>query len=298
MAEISRAELQAAVDPAKATVTDVKHMSSYNWIEAATPTIVVPGTPAHWAALEAPRQIAKDSGHIYIAQNAARHPESPLEPLFRFLYAENDSFDISSADVITDRNNIRKLLSLVSPEFDQKKAEAFTIKVEVVQGTSTILCRDEAETQCIIGPNEFRGQRHEFEKAYTVHQVPDSTGYHRVISYRFCGLNLLVRYELDAYVEDAKAAARRKDPEDDSISRMMQNLALSSSQGPEHTDVAGSKLRVKKGGQAVPLSSTLEIKTRTFRNRLSFDAVAPQLWVSQTPNLVCAYHNRGRFQKP
>ncbi len=171
MAEISRAELQAAVDPAKATITDVKHMSSYNWIEAATPTIVVPGTPARWTALEGPRQIARDSGHIYIAQNAARHPESPLEPLFRSLYAENDSFDVRSADVITDRNNIRKLLSLVSPEFDIKKAEAFTIKVEVVQDTTTILCRDEAETQCIIGPNEFRGYGHEFEKAYTVHQV-------------------------------------------------------------------------------------------------------------------------------
>ncbi|KAJ4163244.1 hypothetical protein LMH87_004985 [Akanthomyces muscarius] len=156
MAEISRAELQEAVDPAKATITDVKHMSSYNWIEAATPIIVVPGTPARWTALEGPRQIARDSGHIYIAQNATRHPESPLEPLFRSLYAENDSFDVRSADVITDRNNIRKLLSLVSPEFDIKKAEAFTIKVEVVQDTTTILCRDEAETQCIIGPNEFR----------------------------------------------------------------------------------------------------------------------------------------------
>ncbi len=103
---------------------------------------------------------------------------------------------------------------------------------------------------------------------------------------------------MDAYVEDAKAAARRKDPEDYSISRMMQNLALSSSQGPEHTEVDGSKLRVKKSGQAVPLSSTLEIKTRAFRNRLSFDAVAPQLCVSQTPNLVRAYHSRGRFQMP
>lgn len=72
----------------------------------------------------------------------------------------------------------------------------------------------------------------------------------------------------------------------------MQGLALSPSQGPEHTTVAGSKLRVKQGGKAVPLSSALETKTRAIRNPLRFEAVAPQLWVSQTPNLVRAHHDR------
>lgn len=167
-----------------------------------------------------------------------------------------------------------------------------------MQDTTTILCRDEAETQYIVGPREFRGYGHEFEKAYTIDQITGSTGHHRVISYRFCGLNFIVRYETDAYVDDPKTGSHRTDPEDDSISRMMQNMALSPSRGPEHTTIAGSKLRVKQGGKAVPLSSTLEIKTRAIKNPLSFEAVASQLWVSQTPNLVRAYHERGSFQKP
>ncbi|KAJ5693744.1 geranylgeranyl pyrophosphate synthetase [Penicillium majusculum] len=67
-------------DPAEAIIADVKHLSSYNWIEAPEPTIAVPGSPALWSAPQGSRQIKKDSGFVYIAQNAIRHPNSPLEP--------------------------------------------------------------------------------------------------------------------------------------------------------------------------------------------------------------------------
>jgi hypothetical protein len=112
--EISRLDLDELQAPSSALITDIKHLSSYNWIEEPTPTIVVPGSPALWSAPKTPRQVKKDSGLIYIAQNAARHPDSPLEPLFRALYVAHPSFNIHSTDVVTDRNNIRKLLSFVS----------------------------------------------------------------------------------------------------------------------------------------------------------------------------------------
>lgn len=83
--KISRLGLESSV-PAEAIITDVKHLASYNWIEAPTPTIVVPGSPAQWSPPQGNRCVKKDSGLVYIAQNAARHPDSPLEPLFRSLY--------------------------------------------------------------------------------------------------------------------------------------------------------------------------------------------------------------------
>jgi hypothetical protein len=118
--EISRLDLQELETPTSASITDVKHLSSYNWIEApnAGPTIAVPGSPSLWSAPEVSRRLKKDSGLVYIAQNAARHPESPLEPLFRALYITNPSFDIRSTDVVADRNNIRKLLSFINPPLD------------------------------------------------------------------------------------------------------------------------------------------------------------------------------------
>lgn len=287
MPEILHAQLEELVTSGQAAITDVTHLASYNWIEATTPTIFVPGIPARWNAPETPKQLNKDSGHIYIAQNAARHPDSPLEPLFRSLYAENDSFDIGSANIITDRNNIRKLLSFVSPELSEYPPEEFTINIEVVNNTA-ILCRDETATHVFLGPADFRGFGHEFEKAYTVSEVTGSTGHHRVISYQFCGLALILRYETDAYM-GGSTSSNPGEPEGGSISPG----------GPTGgSSFPGSRLIMRRGGRPVPLGSIIKIKTRTMGRRLDFRSLAEQLWASQTPNLVRAYHDKGKFYDP
>lgn len=277
-----------------ALITDVKHLSSYNWIEASTPTIAVPGSPPLWSAPKCPKRLKKDSGLIYVAQNAARHPDSPLEPLFRALYTANPSFDIRSVDIVTDRNNIRKLLSIVNPRLSKGGLEPFAISVEIA-GNTAIFCREEAVTHEVVGPNDFRGFGHEFEKAYTTEQISGSTGHHRIVSYRFGGLKFLVRHETDGYVGD-----HNEEPEHDRLSHMLGSLSLSSSNdhsSPHYTRSSGSKLTVKREGQVVPLESTLEIKTRVAHKPLQIHEVAPQLWISQTPKLVRAYHQRGTFEE-
>ncbi|KFY50080.1 hypothetical protein V495_00358 [Pseudogymnoascus sp. VKM F-4514 (FW-929)] len=310
IAQISRQKLQDLSTPPVATITDVKQLSSYNWIEAPSPTIAVPGTPPLWSAPSAPRRLKKDSGLIYIAQNAARHPDtrhpdSPLEPLFRALCVTNPSFDIRSIDVVTDRNNIRKLLSFINPSMTRNPLESFTINIEVTKNTA-IFCRDETETHEFIGPNEFKGYGHEFEMAYTTSQIRASTGHHRVISYRFGGLNFIVRHETDGYVDDKKMSSSNakgpesdslSSPESDSLSSMLGSLSLSPTNGLQIT-TPGSKLRIKEEGQMISLESTLELKTRVIHKRIEIREVAPQLWISQTPKLVRAYHQRGTFQVP
>ncbi|KAM3463918.1 hypothetical protein NHJ6243_002880 [Beauveria neobassiana] len=266
MAVISRAQLQSVTASGRAVITDVKHLSSYNWIEAPTPTIVVPGMPALWVAPKGPRRLARDSGFFYIAQNAARHPDHPLEPLFRSLYAEDEFFDISSVGVITERNSIRKLLSLIIPDPYKSESSAFTIGVEVIKDT-VIFRRDEAVTHEILGPGSYRGHGHEFEKAYT-----------------FCDLKFIVCHETDAYIDETN----------DSCEGTMENLATPLT---AYTSINDSKLRIAKGGKMVPLHTVLEIKTRTMRKPLAIRDVAPQLWISQTPNLVRAHHRYGEFDK-
>lgn len=299
LAEISRLNLQDLSTPDLASITHVKHLSSYNWIEAPTPTIAVPGSPPLWTAPTAPQQLKKDSGLIYIAQNAARHPESPLEPLFRSLYIANPSFDIRSIDVVTDRNNIRKLLSFVDPGSTRNGLENFTINIEVTKNTA-IFCRTETATHEFIGPREFRGFGHEFEKAYTTSQISGSTGHHRIISYRFSDLNFIVRYETDGYVEAGTSisSSNSKEPESDILSSLLGPLSLSPTNSPPNITPAGSKLRIQEEGQVVPLASTLEIKTRISHRPLEIQEVAPQLWLSQTGKLVRAYHHKGIFKRP
>lgn len=282
-----------------ASITDVKPLSSYNWIEASTPTIAVPGSPSLWSPLGTPRQLKKDSGLIYIAQNAARHPDSPLEPLFRALFVTDPSFDIRSIDLVTDRNNLRKLLSFVNPASTRNGLETFTINIEVVKDT-VIFSRTETLTQEFIGPHEFRGFGHEFEKVYTTNQISGSTGHHRILSYRFADLNLIIRHETDAYVDAGTeiSHASSKDPKSDNLSSLLGSLSLSPTSSLSNTTPTGSKLKVKEEGQVRPLASTLEIKTRVFHKPLDLQEIAPQLWISQTLKLVRAYHKNGTFKNP
>ncbi|RYN85844.1 hypothetical protein AA0119_g13066 [Alternaria tenuissima] len=305
IAEISRSELKDINTPVSASITDVQHLTSYNWIEAprVTPTIAVPGSPDLWSPPNGPFRLEKDTGHVYIAQNAARYPESPLEPLFRALYVSHPSFNVASIDVVTDRNNIRKLLSLTNPRWSSYKREDFTIQVEVTNNTA-IFCREETKTEEYIGPNKFRGYGHSFEKKCTSRQVSGSTGHHRIISYSFGGLKFIVRYETDGYVGIVGAQlslqpAGNQAPDVDDLSSVLDSLSLSpqsSSAGKTYSD--SSKLIIRKEGQVVPLPSILEIKTRVSHKPLAFEDVVSQLWVSQTPKLVRAYHNRGVFPVP
>ncbi|KAH8807632.1 hypothetical protein F5884DRAFT_844512 [Xylogone sp. PMI_703] len=297
--EISRDDLQYLHLPPSALITDVTHLSSYNWIEAPTPTIAVPGSPSLWTPLQYPRKLRKDSGLIYIAQNAARHPDSPLEPLFRALYISDPSFDINSIGVVTDRNNIRKLLSFINPGLSRDGSKAFTINIEV-NNTTAIFCREDSATYEVIGAHEFKGFGHQFVKTYTRSQIRGETGHHRIISYRFGGLSFIIRHETDGYIDDKPGtpSSNIKGPESDSLSSLLESMSLSEGLSSVKKSNTQSKLTVRDEGKTVQRESTLQIKTRTINKTLNVQDIAPQLWISQTPNLVIAYHENGTFRVP
>ena len=297
--QISLEDLSDSSIPLSVSMTGVKHLSSYNWIEAPTPTKAVPGSPPLWTAPSGSVRVKKDTGFIYIAQNAARHPESPLEPLFRALYIADPDFDIRSIDVVTDRNNVRKLLSFVDRASAKNGLEAFEIRLEVVENTA-ILSREETATYEVIGPDDFKGYGHEFEKAYTTNKISGSTGHHRIVSYQMGDLKFVIRHETDGYVGKGtgEPSSKSKEPESDNLSSLLGSLSLSPATSTPKAVSTESGLTIKRGGQVVPIGSTLEIKTRVFRKRLEISEVASQLWISQTPNLVRAYHNNGTFQDP
>lgn len=232
---------------------------------------------------------------MYINQNAARHPDSPLEPLFLALYTMQPSFDISSTDIVTDRNNLRKLLSFVQPGTEGDALVPFTIEIEIYKNTA-LFSRVEESNQERIPPGEFRGFGHEFEKVYTRAQIDGSTGHHRIVSYRFGGMSFIVRHETDGYVKSSLSGIEENQA--DELSGALESLSLTPNPtltNPHHTS---SRLVVRREGQTIPLDSTLEIKTRASHRRLSIQEVAPGIWTSQTPKLVRAYHRGGIFQPP
>ncbi|KAK5188523.1 hypothetical protein LTR47_011679 [Exophiala xenobiotica] len=140
----------------------------------------------------------------------------------------------------------------------------------VITKNTAIFCRDEAKTMEYIGPQEFRGFGHELEKAYTISQISDSTGHHRVISYRFSDLNIIIRHETDAYVDTDTTASSRGARNDalDGPSSVFGTLSLLSANSPPRIDPSGSKFVIKEEGQLITLESTLEIKTEYSISRL------------------------------
>ena len=269
LAEIPRPQRDNLVESTPAAkISHVQHLSSYNWIDRKEPTIVVPGRPALWAPpKETHTQVREDGagGTIsYVDQNAARLPNSPVEPLFRALFITRPEFDISNVDLVTDRNNLRKLLSFVNPRLGGKsfRRREFSIVAEAVDGCRTVIFR-RVEPASFFEPTPgssvggIQGYGHAFEKAYTTDRVKGSTAHHRIISYRFAGLNMVVRYETDGCV--APSNNTMGDPSEESI---------------------------------------LEIKTRKLPKRIGFQDVMPQLWMSQTHKLVRASHVDGLFERP
>ncbi|KAF2760115.1 geranylgeranyl pyrophosphate synthetase [Pseudovirgaria hyperparasitica] len=310
LAEITRPDLEDTSHDFPATITDLQHLSSYNWIETKNPTIAVPGCPNLWTGLRRASAVKKDSGLIYISQNAARHPDSPLEPLFRALYLTQPSFDITTVDLVSDRNNLRKLLSFVDPNTPARRRESFTIRVECVKDT-IVFCREDTAATTYIGKNEFMGYGHSFEEACTENQVEHGTGHHRIVSYTFHGLKLLVRFETDGYVLDKQdqnphvpspskstSTCTFTPPAHDdeaSLDALLQTLTISPSQPPTPLTFPAFKLTIHPTGRTIAASSILEIKTRVQHKPIPLAEIAPQLWLSQTPKLVRAYHERGTF---
>ncbi|KAG6111041.1 hypothetical protein E4U13_005088 [Claviceps humidiphila] len=284
---ISRTDLEHLEPSGAARITGLKCVSSYSWIDAPTPTIAVPGSPPLWTPSATDVRLPKDFGLYNISENAVRLPRSPMAPIFTATFTTNPSFDVRPMDVISDRHNIRKLLSFIDPGSERYKNKKFNLKLEVVRNT-LLLSRHEKAVTCYFGRNIFHGHGHEFEKAYTTNQIHRSAGHYRIISYCFCGLNFLIRHETDGFVS----------PNEGLLGQSKSPFPSSSRRAQPTKNTSLQNVTVLHKGNIVPLESTLEIKTCNKRRLLEFRHVASQLWVSQTPQLVRAYYDEGCFSQP
>src|SRR5208282_366650 len=101
-------------------------------------------------------------GTIIVDQNAYRRPSCPLEPLFRAVYHTLPNFDPTDVDLVTDRNNLRKLLSAVSSNGDCK--EEFRIDVQFLGSTMIFNRWNKSLQENIMSPR----YRETFLKAITI----------------------------------------------------------------------------------------------------------------------------------
>ena len=182
-------------------ISECSYIGSYNWIkeDSGTPTILVPGgfeilvwldlilnhylgSPSHWQNRQLPYTIPPDRGIQFCDQNGHKMPKAILLPLIvavnkRFEMAKQPAFDWSAIDIITDRNNLRKLMRWAGGNSDD-----FRIDLQLA-GKKTILMNRFSERHM----NFFNGRTYgfSFERSSTI-PAPGcraSSGHHRIITY-------------------------------------------------------------------------------------------------------------------
>ncbi|KAF8883761.1 hypothetical protein CPB84DRAFT_1734556 [Gymnopilus junonius] len=274
-------------------VEDCAYIGSYNWLKRDEPTILVPGSPPQWQNRATPYTIPPDTGVFFSDQNGYRIPKTVLLPLIVAVnkHAETSKslpFDWPSMDIVTDRNNLRKLMRWVSGNAERD----FRIDLQLAGKRTVLMNRWEKRTREAFSGRTFG---YSFEKASTspAPGCKDSTGHHRIISYDLNGLKMVVRFEVDACIPPPAKYPRKSISSIDELADSLNAVSLSS---PSRR--AGD-LHVMEGGTVVSATAVIELTTRSQASMKSrfFDwkEAYPQLFFSQTAHHFLAIHQRGRF---
>ncbi|TFB00815.1 hypothetical protein CCMA1212_007438 [Trichoderma ghanense] len=271
-------------------ITETELIASYNWADQKAPKIIVPGRPRLWKPLEKPRQLKEDNDVYYRDNNSAFFPKHPLEPaIVSVMKMHPKSLDV---DIVGCSSTIGNLLRFV-----QGTERSFRMLVEVVGKTVHLIRRENSPKEQILG---VRGFGHAFPEAYTT-WTPDvrpSKSHHRILKFRFGGLDLLVRHSADGYVEDkdeqTSSAGKSSAAKDEDLTSLLEGLFI----GPGSGSSADSDdLEVVEGGKTTSQDSIFDLKTRSIKaiGRDTLGEELPRLWLARITKFILAHHTRGTF---
>ncbi|EGN97831.1 hypothetical protein SERLA73DRAFT_123276 [Serpula lacrymans var. lacrymans S7.3] len=293
-ASVATIEPPSITDDSDVQITDVKDLGSYNWAES--PVSKHSRSPPIWVDRAPPFTIQRDTGLFYVDQNGYRMANAPLLPLFKavdIIQKDNGdpALDWSSVDIISDRNGLRKLVRWVKGSNEPK---TFRIDMQLVGERTVLLSRWNTRLQ-----EEVVGYGHNFERDCTrlAPGCEKSSGHHRIVNYNFEGLNMVVRFEVDACVSSPVTVPSRSSRADD-LESAMAGLAIRPASKPAST-VTEDGITICKVGTNIPRTSIVELTTLREGNLDQFvwDEVYFQLLLSQTPNHFLALHTRGTFSR-
>jgi hypothetical protein len=241
----------------------------------------------------------------------------PLEPLLRSVEVTQPTFDIlDDTDVISNASNLRKLFDLLRNK--TWIAERFDIEM---RGGTMLLSRwnDDPNLSHSLGFGAG------FERA-TCHYAPDddsiiqgSASHHRVVMYRFGGLQCVVQSEVDAYYCDcdhskspfpltpAGSQSEGETPHSDGRNLPPTNAftALSlddpddspsptAAATPATASTPSPTLRIHHIGRSIPSHCLVEVKTRNA-GLIALSTPEAQLYFSRRTKLYMAQHEKGVF---
>ncbi|OWY46271.1 geranylgeranyl pyrophosphate synthetase [Alternaria alternata] len=263
---------------------DPELLCCYNWqaSDDGTNTIFVPGEPAKWQQPPLPHTLKPDSGFTYSDYNYARQPRNPYLPMFHALNLMAPNTNFHDVDVLADRNNLRILL-----EFAQGKSNGpFRLNIYLVFNTLVIVRRESRWWKHADG----KSYGFNFEKNFTrtTEGMEDATSHYRAIRYTMGPLNVVCRFEADAY-------------DDGIIPDDLTQTEAAAVRGANEGGLAergkftyNAPIRVLQKGHIIPTSQMLELKTQAYNPEgAGLVQCQDQLWFGRTSLLFTGPYDKG-----
>ena len=284
--------------PKAVTIQNYESLASYSWKDTEHPTIYVPGsslpagvqivgvnktpgTPPKFTPPLLPIQLQRDS----LTHSKPRSPAAAVDPLFEALLHQHPDFNMSSIQVVSDRNSLRNLLSFAS-----KGPGKWRIDVDMIDNTMFINQWEEFRLSMIIG-HQDSGFGHAFEGCITTRESGmDAIHHERIVRYELGGLECLVRFEADAYL-----CADGDGGGDGDGHKRLASLSLDDPAPKNSKPVLKPPYKlvyVVSGGRDVDSDLIAEIKSCST-SKFDIRKALPQLWFSQTKYRCVGYHKEG-----
>ncbi|KAK4131623.1 hypothetical protein BT67DRAFT_362345, partial [Trichocladium antarcticum] len=285
-----------------ATIRNVRTVTSFSWVDRAgsQPAILVPGKPPSWTPQTVPTPLKEDSGSFFRDKNAARYPKHPAEPAVVASLAADPSL-AADLDLFACGSTLGNLLRFV-----RGQDKTFRMLAYKVRNTVFLVRRENSPTELIHG---IRGFGHTFPDANTTWEsdVRGSVSHQRLVRYDFGGLDMLVRFEADGYMQPPSTTT--KPPRNTTAAPAATTDLLTSSlattslstvpPSPAPPSSRPPTLQITPAGTLTPHATLFDLKTRSIRTRLTRNHLAdelPRLWATQIPTLVLAFHTSGLFR--
>lgn len=121
------------------------------------------------------------------------HQLSRFEPLF---HALDSPTDLNGVQLITDRNSLRKIYGLFTPD-RMYGPKPFRIDAPKIGNVILFARWEDPENRIGVMPERYCWSQ-SFHLATSRHRLEGGTSCHRILRYEFGGINIMVRYELDS----------------------------------------------------------------------------------------------------
>jgi hypothetical protein len=174
----------------------------------------------------------------------------------------------------------------------------FRFEVEIIGNTAFFIRKENSPTELIPG---VHGYGHTFPESYTTWEpdVKGSETHQRLVRYNLAGLNCVVRFECDGYLESATQESKEKKA-GKSASDPYSLLSALDSTSLNLTPSTSSALNIEHRGDPVDQRTIFDLKTRSGRSGREIDMsdFHPVLWLKQIPNFIIAYHDGAGYFTP